>query len=152
QSYGDVLVARAIFPYDDRIIRGGSGQPIVDYSRTKRRAAKTALVSLFEREIVRGGHSFRTHVGTLLSGGARIFCSQFRDDLLKVTQSGRDRIIGGDMGGMGLLSVSPADKPLWAVVKGISDFADEERDGIIERTRPLACQNAVRFVLMALRN
>ena len=56
------------------------------------------------------------------------------------------------MEGMGLLSVSPADKPLWAVVKGISDFADEDRDGIIELTRALACQNAVRFVLTALRN
>jgi adenosylhomocysteine nucleosidase len=152
QSLGDVLVARTIFPYDDRIIRGGSGQPVIDYSRTKRRAAKTALVSLFEREIERGGHTFRTHVGTLLSGSARIFCGQFRDDLLKTIPPGRDRIVGGDMEGMGLLSVSPADKPLWAVVKGISDFADEERDGIIETTRPLACQNAVRFVLMALHN
>jgi len=73
-------------------------------------------------------------------------------DLVKAIPSGRDRIIGGDMEGMGLLSVSPADKPLWAVVKGISDFADEDRDGIIELTRALACQNAVRFVLTALRN
>jgi adenosylhomocysteine nucleosidase len=61
----------------------------------------------------------------------------------KTIPPGRDRIIGGDMEGLGLLSVSPADKPLWAVVKGISDFADEDRDGIKEATRPLACENAV---------
>lgn len=152
QRHGDVLVARTIFPYDDRIIRGEDGQPVVDYSRTKRRAAKTALVKLFEREIDRGGHAFGTHVGTLLSGSARIFCGRFRDDLVKTIPSVRDRIIGGDMEGVGLLSVSPADKPLWAVVKGISDSADEDRDGIIENTRPLACKNAVRFVLEALRN
>jgi nucleoside phosphorylase len=152
QRHGDVLVARSLFPYDDRIIRGVNGQPVVDYSRTKRRVAKTALVKLFEREIDRGGHAFGTHVGTLLSGSARIFCGRFRDDLVRVIPLGRDRIIGGDMEGVGLLSVSPADKPLWAVVKGISDFADEERDGIIETTRALACENAVRFVLQALRN
>jgi adenosylhomocysteine nucleosidase len=114
--------------------------------------AKAALVKLFEREIDRGGHAFGTHVGTLLSGSAHIFCGQFRDDLVKTIPSGRDRIIGGDMEGIGLLSVSSADKPLWAVVKGISDFADEDRDGIIGTTRPLACENAVRFVLKALRN
>lgn len=152
QRHGDVLVARTIFPYDDRIIRGDNGQPVVDYSQTKRRAAKRALVKLFEREIGRGGHAFETHVGTLLSGGARIFCGQFRDDLVRTIPQGSDHIIGGDMEGVGLLSVSPADQPLWAVVKGISDFADEERDGIIAMTRVLACENAVRFVLRALRN
>jgi adenosylhomocysteine nucleosidase len=154
QRHGDVLVARAIFPYDDRTIRGENGSPVVDYSRTKRRAAKSSLVKLFEREIERGGHAFGTHVGTLLSGGARIFCRQFRDELVKATPPGRDgdAVVGGDMEGIGLLSASPADKPLWAVVKGISDFADEDRDGIIEATRPLACNNAVRFVLDALRN
>lgn len=105
-----------------------------------------------EREITRGGHPFGVHVGTLLSGGARIFSSRFRDDLVGNVPPGRDRIVGGEMEGVGLLSVSPADKPLWAVVKGISDFADEDRDGIIETTRQLACENAVRFVLSALRN
>jgi adenosylhomocysteine nucleosidase len=152
QHHGDVLVARSMFPYDDRTIRMAGGHPIVDYSQTKRRAAKNSLVKLFEREIERGGHTFDTHVGMLLSGGARIFSAKFRDDLVGSIPPGRDRIVGGEMEGVGLLSVSPADKPLWAVVKGISDFADEDRDVIIETTRQLACVNAVRFVLSALRN
>lgn len=71
---------------------------------------------------------------------------------MKAIPPGRDGIIGGDMEGVGLLSVSPADKPLWAVVKGISDSADKDRDGIIDTTRAPACENAVRFVLTALRN
>jgi nucleoside phosphorylase len=152
QHHGDVLVARSMFPYDDRTIRVANGHPVVDYSKTKRRAAKHSLVKLFEREIERGGHTFGTHIGTLLSGGARIFSAKFRDDLVESVPPGRDRIIGGEMEGVGLLSVAPADKPLWAVVKGISDFADEDRDGIIETTRPVACENAARFVLSALRN
>lgn len=152
QRHGDVIVARSLFPYDDRTIRDEDGQPVVDYSRTRRRFAKEALVKLFEREIDRGGHAFRTHVGTLLSGGARIFCARFRDELVTMIPPGRDRIVGGDMEGLGLLSASPAERPLWAVVKGISDFADDARDGIIETTRPVACKNAVHFVLNALRN
>jgi adenosylhomocysteine nucleosidase len=45
-----------------------------------------------------------------------------------------------------------ADDPIWCVVKGISDFADESRDAEIERYRPFACQNAAEFVLSALEN
>jgi adenosylhomocysteine nucleosidase len=55
------------------------------------------------------------------------------------------------MEGGGLLSSSPPTDPIWIVVKGISDFADHERDGIIAKTRGPACQQAARFVLTALR-
>jgi adenosylhomocysteine nucleosidase len=120
QRHGDVLVARWIFPYDDRTIRVADGELVVDYQQTKRRAAKESLVKLFEREIDRGCHPFTTHVGTLLSGGARIFSSKFRDELVRIVPHKGDRIVGGEMEGVGLLSVSPANDPLWAVVKGIS--------------------------------
>ena len=56
------------------------------------------------------------------------------------------------MEGVGLLSVSPANEPAWIVVKGISDFADENRDVVIEQYRPIACRNAADFVLRALLN
>jgi adenosylhomocysteine nucleosidase len=56
------------------------------------------------------------------------------------------------MEGVGLLSLSPANDPAWIVVKGISDFADEDRDAVIEGNRPLACGNAADFVLDALLN
>ena len=42
--------------------------------------------------------------------------------------------------------------PVWCVVKGISDFADENRDSVIEANRPVACRNASLFVLSALSN
>jgi adenosylhomocysteine nucleosidase len=56
------------------------------------------------------------------------------------------------MEGVGLLSTSPANDPAWIIVKGISDFADENRDAVIERYRPIACRNAADFVLDALLN
>ena len=49
------------------------------------------------------------------------------------------------MEGVGLLSVSPRKQPMWIVVKGICDFADENRDAEIAENRPLACQNAISF-------
>jgi adenosylhomocysteine nucleosidase len=153
QRHGDVLVARTLFPYDDRTIHAGAdGAPVIDYSQTQPRRAKPALVELFKQEIRHGDHPFGAHVGMLLSGNARIFCGRFRDDLVRTIPSKQEGIIGGDMEGVGLLAVSPPDNPLWAVVKGISDFADEDRHAIIDATRAPACENAIRFVLTALRN
>lgn len=45
--------------------------------------------------------------------------------------------------------IDPCDSVVF-VVKGISDFADEERDDIIEQSRGPACLAAARFVLRAL--
>ena len=62
-------------------------------------------------------------------------------------------IIGGEMEGVGLLAASSsADDPIWCVVKGISDFADENRDANITESRSRACHNAANFVLSALQN
>jgi adenosylhomocysteine nucleosidase len=52
-----------------------------------------------------------------------------------------------------LLAASVAsDDPIWCVVKGISDFADEDRDAVIEEGRLLACRNSAELVLSALEN
>lgn len=151
QKLGDVLIASSIIPYDERdVLSDGEGWRF-DYDRAKRRHAKKPLVTLLQREAARGDHPFAVHVGAVLSGGARIFCGGYRDELVRTLPPGRDRIVGGEMEGVGLLSVSPAAQPLWVVVKGISDFADADRDGIIFRTRPIACENAARFVLSALK-
>jgi adenosylhomocysteine nucleosidase len=54
------------------------------------------------------------------------------------------------MEAVGLLGA--ADEPIWCVVKGIVDFADEDRDAVFKQNRPLACHNAAEFVLSALVN
>ncbi len=57
------------------------------------------------------------------------------------------------MEGVGLLAASlDADDPIWCVVKGISDFADEDRNRVIGESRDAACRNAAHFVLSALVN
>jgi len=158
QKHGDVLISQWLFPYDYRIIEhvaGEDGQPDrydIDYKKTARFYAKPSLLNLFEEERTNGNHDFTIHVGGLLSGGSRIFSQLYLRELLFGVTGGQGPggYIGGEMEGVGLLAASKKAEPVWAVVKGISDFADDQRHEEIEATRPAACLNAVRFVLAAL--
>jgi adenosylhomocysteine nucleosidase len=156
QQPGDVLVSTSLIPYDNRDIKpdpGGHPGYVVEYLQADRRPARQSLVNLFFREKKRGGHTFGIHIGAMLSGAARIHSSFFRDELVRSVPAGEDPIVGGEMEGVGLLAASTtADDPIWCVVKGISDFADENRDAVIGVNRPLACRNSAEFVLSALLN
>jgi len=77
-------------------------------------------------------------------------CIEYRDELCRIESS--ESVVGGEMEGAGLLSASDPESPSWIVAKGICDFADEERDEVIDETRPVACRNSATFVLDALKN
>jgi adenosylhomocysteine nucleosidase len=156
QRPGDVLVSTSLIPYDNRDIRAapdGREGYVVDYSQANRQPARPSLINLFLREKKRGGHAFGIHIGAILSGAARIHCGHFRDELVRLVPAGEDPIVGGEMEGVGLLAASSAvDDPIWCVVKGVSDFADEDRNRVIGENRPIACRNAAEFVLSSLEN
>lgn len=118
--------------------------------RATRQYSSAALTALFQREQDRGGHAFGVHIGALLSGAARIHTRVFRNELVRLVPGGDDPIVGGEMEGIGLLGA--AEEPVWCVVKGIVDFADENRDAVYEQYRPIACRNAANFVLSAIEN
>ena len=164
QKAGDVLVSTSIIPYDNRDIKPVSrdcphcGKQVAgfdtEYQEIRREQARPALVELFRREQGRRNHAFQVYLGAMLSGAARIHSGFYRDELVRsVPGNGEEQIVGGEMEGVGLLaaSISP-DDPIWCVVKGISDFADEDRDAVIRANRPVACRNAATFVLSALAN
>jgi nucleoside phosphorylase len=89
----------------------------------------------------------------MLSGAARIYSRCFRDELVRNVPAGEEPIVGGEMEVVGLLAASAGpDDPIWCVVKGISDFADKDRDAIFEQSRAQACRNAAEFILSALEN
>jgi adenosylhomocysteine nucleosidase len=137
----DVLVSSSLIPYDNRDIEpdpnSGDGY-VVDYSRASQQPARPALVELFLREQKRGGHSFGVHVGAILSGAALIHSKTFRDELVAGVPGGDAPVVGGEMEGVGLLAASTAAAdPVWCVVKGISDFADKNRDETIAANRPI---------------
>lgn len=149
QELGDVLVGTQLVPYDNRDVSLVDGEITTMYDRVKRRRAKKSLVRQMGNHAA-GQGATKAHFGALLSGAARIHCAAFRDQLrARVPQRG-EPIIGGEMEGVGLLAASDPQDPNWLVVKGISDFGDEDRDNVIEESRGPACQAAARFVLGAL--
>ncbi len=150
QAIGDVLVSTALLPYDARDARTQGDRYVFEYQRVRRHPAKESLLRLLQAESVRGAYQHTISFGELLSGAARVFSRHYLAELLTLVPGVKDGIIGGEMEGVGLLSVSPRKQPLWIVVKGICDFADENRDAEIADNRPIACRNAARFVLSAL--
>jgi nucleoside phosphorylase len=153
QKYGDVMVSSHLIPYDNRDVRSGGDRGYqVIYERASWEESSQTLLAMFMRERERRGNArtFQVHVGAMLSGAARIHSSAFRDELLRDVPAGEQPIIGGEMEAVGLLSAS--ESPNWCVVKGIVDFADEDRDKVFEANRPIACRNAAEFVLDALLN
>jgi len=89
-------------------------------------------------------------IGCLLTGSARIRCLAYRNELLRRCANIAPNIVGGEMEGLGLLSLAERDRSHWIVVKGVCDFADEQQIGDAKANRRLACANASRFVLGAL--
>lgn len=157
QRLGDVLVSTSLLPYDERVARDhpkDDGRYMVDYADVACEPARPELVDRFRREYLRTQveRSYRIHFGAMLSGAARIHSAFFRDELVRGVPSD-DPIVGGEMEGVGLLAASRgADDPVWCIVKGISDFADAERDRDVAEARAAACRNAADFVFSALRN
>jgi adenosylhomocysteine nucleosidase len=160
QKVGDVLVSTSILTYDDRQIRRSpSGEMEIGFPDRIRYKARAQMLTPLRQEAERRNWA-GVRFGSLLSGGAAIHCAQYRDDLVqklspvleRLSPDPDERIIGGEMEACGLIASSDPKEPNWVVVKGISDFADENRDAVIEMNRPVACGNAARFLLAALRN
>jgi nucleoside phosphorylase len=148
-----VLVSSSLIPYDNRDVKPLNSAPGYqsDYSALKLEPAREVLVARCQRERERSKYSFGIEVGALLSGAARIHCAAFRDELYRNVPHGNEPIIGGEMEGVGLLAgASRPGDPVWCVVKGISDFADENRDDDIGKSLPQAAHNAAKFVLSGL--
>jgi nucleoside phosphorylase len=155
QKIGDVLVSASLLPYDNRDVKPSADPPgyINDYTNMKSEEPRSSLLERCRRERERTQFPFGIHIGAILSGAARIHCAAYRDELFRCVPHGNEEIVGGEMEGVGLLAASlKPDDPVWCVVKGICDFADEYRDCVIGEGRRIAPANAARFVLSGLVN
>ncbi len=154
QKSGDVLVASAVLSYDQRDIRGEGDDEKITYERAVPLPANTDVVARCRQYTDAWSEKYpevSVQFGTMLSGGSRISSASFRDRLVSdLASRSDDPIIGGEMEAVGLIGVGGRRTPQWAVIKGISDFADGERERYIETTRPIACENAARFALGAI--
>jgi adenosylhomocysteine nucleosidase len=155
QNLGDVLVSALLAPYDTRAVKSSDKPPgyVNDYTEMQVELPRASLLDRCRREKQRTKFGFGVHIGAMLSGAARIHCSAYRDELLKNVPHGNEDFIGGEMEGVGLLSGSvKAEESAWCVVKGICDFADENRDKDVAEGRKVASYHAAVFVLSGLVN
>lgn len=145
QAFGDVLVSTALVPYDRRNVRPHDTLPYeVDYSTAAWSEASPALLAMLRR--AQGtARPYQVHFGALLSGGARIHSTRYRDELVARVPTGDAPIVGGEMEGIRLLAASPPEAPNWVIIKGISDFANDVGGETVKRYRQAACQNAVDY-------
>lgn len=150
QRCGDVLVSSSIIPYDRRKATAFKGTYQFDFSDARPHSAKASLLELFRKAAARPTLEYKVHIGAILSGGTAVYSRRFRDQLAGCFRNGSEPVVGGEMEGVGLLSVSAPNDPSWIVVKGISDFGEDERSVDFKRTRELACRNSAHFVLGAL--
>jgi nucleoside phosphorylase len=155
QKLGDVLVSALLAPFDNRAVKPSDKPPGYenDYTEMKVELPRSSLIDRCRREKQRGKFEFGIHIGAMLSGAARIHCAAYRDELLISVPHGNEEIVGGEMEGVGLLSGSVnAEDSTWCVVKGICDFADENRNKDIVAGRKVAPYHAALFVLSSLLN
>ncbi len=155
QEIGDVLVSRRAVtvrqPRCEAAVQSDQDMLAIIYMKTEE--PRSSLLERCRREKDRTQFPFKVHIGAMLSGAARIHCAAYRNELFRSVPHGNEVIVGGEMEGVGLLAASlKPDDSVWCVVKGICDFADEDRDKVIEEGRRIAPINAARFVLSGLVN
>jgi adenosylhomocysteine nucleosidase len=161
QPVGTVLVSDSLFPYDVREVvadpdRENQWQyrydPEAPSHAPTTYPAKPDLGDMLRRHATTAALSHSVQFGCLLTGSARIRCLAYRNELIRRCANIAPTIVGGEMEGLGLLSLDEREHSHWIVVKGVCDFADEQQAGDAKANRRLACANASRFVLGALRS
>ena len=155
QAFGDVLVAKSVFPYEDRdVVASGRCWEYSYSERATTYPSSREILKILESQLSKAPDpGFRVMSGCLLTGHARIRCESYRNDIVRWSRNvGTGHVIGGEMEGLGLLSLSPKNKPNWMIVKGICDFADTQQEQEAQAHRELACKNAANFVLDSLQS
>lgn len=168
QHFGDVIVSTHVLPYDFVLVDTDSDGrlPRIRYDKVKPSSTNPALISLLQRYIEQTPPKFQVHFGAMLSGSAQIRCRVYRDHLVakfnkKLTDLDKqaqkkgstlaERVVGGEMEGVGLIATPPMEGlASWLIVKGISDFADEDHGNDNSPNRGPACENAIDLVLNTL--
>lgn len=151
QGLGNVVVSRTLLPYDKRTVLTKDGNVYVDYSEVVPYKSKASLVQMLEREAEAAEWVDKVSFGAMLTGAAKIQCTTYRNELVVEFSDSGEPVVGGEMEGVGMLATCDESAPVWIVVKGISDYADEKSDEDVKVGRTVACHNSARFVLQALK-
>lgn len=128
QHAGDVFVAETIFQYERAKIENGDIQRRGDIIP----CASTSFASMFSHI----DESFLVIVGPVFSGDKLVNDSTFREQLRKLDP----KAVGGEMEGAGIIQACEAQRPRFALIKGLADFGYNKND----KDQNSAAQNAFR--------
>jgi len=153
QHIGDILVSQHIQDYEpQRISQGLNADPIIE-ARGDRVMASTELLDLFiagqySLSSVWTGQLPEVHIGPILSGAKLVDQLNYRNQLQSIAPDA----IGGEMEGIGLYyaAIDQKRKVHWILVKGISDWADGNKNTEKNGRQQLAATNAARFTYHVL--
>ena len=137
-SWQPALVSSLLLPYDNREVVTENNRMRVDYNCVKPHESKPSLIRMMEKESRAPEWNGQVSFGAVLTGGAKIRCTQYRDELVNEFSKRGELVVGGEMEGVGMLAACDPEEPTWILVKGISDYADEQRDNDVENGRDLA--------------
>ena len=146
-ALGDVLLSEAVLFYDDRRVIEDNGE-IVEHIRSDAESADRFWVERV-REVAALMASPRLVPGTLLSGGAIIESSSYRERLVRWhAPRAPSPIVGGEMEAAALVYAAGSQK--WLLVKGVSDMADgaTRGDEAVFRERQRSASRSAAIVIL----
>lgn len=122
QTYGDVLVAKKIFPYENQRVNKDYTEKYRGKEHESNRHLVDALTLVKEEWNETNPYGNPTHVEicSMLTGEKLIDNLEFRNKLKESHPNTR----GGEMEGMGVATVCENAKIPWILIKSICDFAD----------------------------
>ncbi len=146
QKIGDVLVSRQLMLYDLQRIGTAEGGSALIVPRGDRPHASGRLISYLQNAEL-DWDSAQVHFGLVLTGEKLVDNVDFRDQLRHL----ESEAVGGEMEGAGLYVACQDAKVDWVLVKAICDWADGNKAQDKEARQKLAAENAVSFLLHALK-
>ncbi len=146
QKIGDVLVSRQLMLYDlQRIGTTEGGRCELCREATVPHASGRLISYLQNAEL--DWDSAQVHIGLVLTGDKLVDNVDFRDQLRHL----ESEAVGGEMEGAGLYVACQDAKVDWVLVKSICDWADGNKAQDKDARQKLAAENAVSFLLHALK-
>ena len=148
QNIGDVLVSSSVFPYESMRVSEINFEEKYEL-RDQQRKNNSTLSSFLEGLDWINNTNAKHYVGTFLCGEKLIDSKNTKEKLIKaLTEKNINDVIGGDMETTGIeLSHRRKDNVNWITIKGISDWADGNKNNPGKKEyQILAANNALNFV------
>lgn len=137
-ALGDVIVAREVLDYEAQRLDGGSTVRWVDYEPD---ASLYALAKSIRLPQTLGNHS-QVRFGSILSGDKVLASKAAVERFLAL----REDALGVEMEGAGVAFASAKSDVPWLMIRGIADFADDNKHKDAKQWTTVACDSVARFV------